>query len=67
MKKDGEGQVDGQLPSEPREAAARRQRTRRTMLRAAMLGIPTVITVRSRPAKAQQGGGSADPYGYPAP
>ncbi len=67
MKKDGEGQVDGQPTGEPREAAARRQRTRRTMLRAAMLGIPTVITVRSRPAKAQTSGGSADPYGYGNP
>ena len=45
-------------------AEARRGRTRRRLIKAGLLGIPLVITVRARPAKAQS---NDYQYGYGGP
>jgi hypothetical protein len=43
------------------QAQQQRQHTRRRLVKASLLGIPVIITVRSRPAKAQDAGYE---YGY---
>ena len=65
MKKTSE--AHGERPSRdgPGRAAARRRQTRRKVLRAGALGIPVVITICSRPARAQEALGSAG-YGASA-
>ena len=59
MKKGSEAHGDRSSGHGPGRAAAKRQRTRRKVLRAGVMGIPVVITVCSRPARAQEALGSA--------
>ena len=46
---------------------AQRQRTRRRLLRAGLLGVPAIITIRSRPAYAAKSLQSSSLYGSQSP
>ena len=65
MEKSSEAHSNSPSQDGPRQAAARRQRTRRRILRAGALGVPVVITVCSRPARADEDNTSA--YGGVSP
>jgi len=61
--------VDLDAPSPAGQGSAERQRqnTRRRLLKAGLIGVPAIITIRSRPAHAAQSLQSGNLYGSQTP